>query len=109
MKKFVTIFMGSRGILEEVNLIETELSLEEYSQNIVESLYQDIDEEDLEMVQEFIDITECEGFTMVGLNEEEHLILFDFEVDEKTCNELLEFWENEDEDGIMKIVDNLAY
>ena len=109
MKKFVTVFMGSRGILEEVNLVETEFSLEEYSQNIVESLYQDIDEDDLELIQEFVNITECEGFTMVGLNEEEHLIIFDFEVNEEVCDELLELWENEDEDGIMKIVDNLTY
>lgn len=109
MKKFVTVFIGSRGCLEEVNLVETELSLLEYSQTIVDDIYEDIDEDEIEMLSEFVTINECEGFNEVGLNEEESLFIFDFEENEDLCEKLLELFENEDEEGIMDIIDKVNY
>jgi hypothetical protein len=115
MKKFVTVFIGSRGCLEEVNLVENELSLFEYSQSIVDGIYADIDvadedyEDQIEYLSEFVTINECKGFNEVGLNEEEYLFIFDFEENEDLCEKLLELFENEDEEGIMDIIDKLDY
>ena len=109
MKKFVTVFIGSRGCLEEVNLVESELSLLEYSQTIVDDIYEYVYEDDLETLSEFVTINECKGFNEVGLNEEESLFIFDFEENEDLCEKLLELLENEDEEGIMNIIGNLDY
>ena len=114
MKKFVEVFVGSRGCLEEVKLVESELTLSKYCQSKVDFILNEMkedneDEEDLEFITEFIGVEDCEGFSVVGLNEEESLIVFDFEENEEVCEKLLELFENEDEEGIMNIIDNLDY
>ncbi len=114
MKKFVEVFLGSRGMLEEVNLIESDLSCKDYydikvSQILAEMEDVSEDEEDFEFMSEFVDVTEYDGFLMVGLNEEEYLVVFDFEENEEVCNKLLKFWEEGNEEGIRDIVDNLDY
>ena len=114
MNKFVQVFLGSRGILEEVELVESELTLTEYYQKQVNDIVEELkdeceDEEDLEFMTEFVGLENYEGFSIVGLNEEEYFVIFDFKDDEELCEKLLEFWENEDEDSIKNIVDNLQY
>ena len=114
MNKFVQVFLGSRGILEEVELVESELTLTEYYQKQVNDIVEELkdeceDEEDLEFMTEFVGLENYEGFSIVGLNEEEYFVIFDFKDDEELCEKLLEFWENEDEDSIRNIVDNLQY
>jgi len=114
MNKFVQVFLGSRGMLEEVELVESELTLTEYYQKQVNDIVEELkdeceDEEDLEFMTEFVGLENYEGFSIVGLNEEEYFVIFDFKDDEELCEKLLEFWENEDEDSIKNIVDNLQY
>lgn len=114
MKKFVTVFMGSRGILEEVNLVESKLSCSDYCDSVTHDLIAELkneceDEEDFDFMIEFLGVEDYGEFKVVGLNEEEHLIVFDFEVSKDLCEKLLEFWENGDEDGIRDIIDSLDY
>jgi hypothetical protein len=114
MNKFVQVFLGSRGILEEVELVESELTLNDYYEDIVEKIKDEMkedceDEEDLEFMTEFVNLENHEGFSIVGLNEEEYLVVFDFKDDEELCKKLLKFWKNQDEDSIRNIVDNLQF
>ncbi|CAB4125323.1 hypothetical protein UFOVP54_110 [uncultured Caudovirales phage] len=114
MKKFVEVFVGSRGCLESVDLIESYYTLNEYYENKVEEIVEEFrksseDVEDFEFMREFVGIEDYEGFSVVGLNEEESLIVFDFDVNKEVCEKLLELFENEDEEGIMNIIDNLDY
>lgn len=114
MKKFVEVFLGSRGILEEVKLVESDLTLTEYYENLVEEIVDEMkdyceDEEDLEFMTEFVGLSKYDGFSIVGLNEEECLFVFDFDENEELCEKLLELYENEDEESIKDIVDNLQY
>ena len=114
MNKFVQVFLGSRGILEEVELVESELTLTEYYQKQINDIVEELkdeceDEEDLEFMTEFVGFDSYEGFSIVGLNEEEYLVVFDFKDDEELCKKLLEFLKNEDEDSIRNIVDNLQF
>ena len=114
MKKFVEVFVGSRGCLEEVNLVESELTLNEYYESKVNSIKDEMrvdceDDEDFDFMTEFVGVEDYEGFSVVGLNEEEYLVVFDFEVNKEVCEKLLELDENEDEEGIMNIIDSLDY
>ncbi len=114
MKKFVELFVGSRGCLEEVKLVETYFTLNEYYEDVVEKIKDEMkedceDEDDLEFMTEFVGVEDYEGFSVVGLNEEESLIVFDFDVNKEVCEKLLELFENEDEEEIMNIIDNLDY
>ena len=67
------------------------------------------DDEDFDFMTEFVGVEDYEGFSVVGLNEEEYLVVFDFEVNKEVCEKLLELDENEDEEGIMNIIDSLDY
>ncbi len=115
MNKFVEVFVGSRGCLEEVKVVESEMSLTDYYECYVETLIGEFeeefgeDEDDVEFMKEFVGVEEFEGFIVVGLNEEESLVVFDFEVNEEVCEKLCELWENEDEREIMNVIDNLNY
>jgi hypothetical protein len=114
MKKFVEVFVGSRGCLEEVKLVESQLTLTEYYEALTDEIKNEAkieceDEEDYDFITEFVGVEDYDGFSMIGLNEEEHLIVFDFEVNKDLCEKLLELFENEDEEGIMDIIDELDY
>ena len=114
MKKFVEVFVGSRGCLEEVKLVESDLTLKEYYEGVVEEVIEEFrksseDVEDFEFMTEFVGIEDYKEFSLVGLNEEECLYVFDFEVNKEVCEKLLEVFENEDEEGIMNIIDSLNY
>lgn len=115
MKKFVQVFMGSRGILEDVLLVESKFSISDYCESIVREIFSEIDvddddyEEEVEMLSEFVSVEELNGFTFVGLNEEEHLVVFDFDTNKDVCEKLLKLWENEDVDGVHDIINNLDY
>ena len=114
MNKFVEVFVGSRGCLEEVKVVESEMSLTDYYECYVETLIEEFfengeDEDDVEFLKEFVGVEEFEGFSVVGLNEEENLVVFDFEVNKEVCEKLCELWENEDEREIMNVIDNLNY
>ena len=114
MKKFVEVFMGSRGCLEEVKVIESDLTLKEYYKDLVEEIVEEMkedceDEDDLEFMTEFVGVEDYEGFSVVGLNEEESLIVFDFELNKDLCKKILKLYSNGDELGIRKIIDSLEY
>lgn len=114
MRKFVEVFVGSRGCLEEVKVVESEMSLTDYYECYVETLIEELyengeDEDDVEFMKEFVGVEEFEGFSVVGLNEEESLVVFDFEVNEEVCEKLCELWDNGDEREIMNVIDNLNY
>ena len=113
-KKFVEVFMGSRGCLEEVKVVESDLTLKEFYNDLVEEIVDGMkedceDEEDLEFMTEFVGVEDFEGFSVVGLNEEESLVVFDFELNEDLCEKILELYDNDDEFEIRKIIDSLEY
>jgi hypothetical protein len=88
MNKFVQVFLGSRGMLEEVELVESELTLTEYYQKQVNDIVEELreiseDEEDFEFMTEFVGLENYEGFSIVGLNEEEYFVVYDFKDDEE--------------------------
>ena len=114
MKKFVEVFMGSRGCLEGVELVESNLSLNDYYERKVDEIKNEAkieceDEEDYDFITEFVGVDNYEGFSIVGLNEEECLYVFDFEVNKELCEKLLELNENEDFDSVEDIIHNLDY
>lgn len=114
MKKFVEVFIGSRGYLEEVKVVKTDLTLNEYYSKLVEGILEDLKEnsedgEDLGFMTEFVGIEDYKGFSVVGLNEEESLIVLDFEVNKELCKKLSKLWEDEDFDSILDIIGNLEY
>jgi hypothetical protein len=112
MNKFVEVFIGSRGCLEEVKVIESEMNISDYYECYVESLIEECyenGEDDIEYYKEFIGVEEFEGFKVVGLNEEENLVVFDFEENKEVCNKLLKLWKNGDEVEIRNVIDNLNY
>lgn len=107
MKKFVKVFVGSRGIIEDVELVEIEYNdILDRSLKIFEEMVDDCDDEDdrLEMeeyVEEWcnVDVDRERGVVLVGLNEEECEYWIDCDMYENDCDRLVELFENDDCDS----------
>ena len=97
MKKFVKIELGSRGEVEELELVETsyELIEDEYDDK-----YSDLesDSDNIEYLEEFasIEIDEEKGEVMYGFSEEDCTFYVEVEKNEDLCGRLLKGWDNED-------------
>lgn len=106
--KVVNVFVGSRGRLENVEVLEVE-SMLEYCNSLVDKAREDLDEEDLEYVEEFIG-TDCyEGFNVVGLNEEEDMYVLDYKEMKGVCKSILRDWDNENEEGVIDSISSLNF
>ena len=99
MKKFLKVFVGSRGCLEEVEVIESTYD-ELYDLHDKEFL----EYEDEEYVEEFcsIDVDEEKGLINVSLNEEEGVWYVDMDINEEFCNELIELSDKDEDDQVIE-------
>ena len=98
MKKFVKIELGSRGEVEELELVES-------SYELIEDEYDDkysdlsVDNDNIEYLEEFasIEINEEKGEVMYGFSEEDCTFYVEVEKNEDLCGRLLKGWDNEDD------------
>jgi len=100
MKKFVKIELGSRGEVEELELVES-------SYELIEDEYDDkysdlsVDNDNIEYLEEFasIEISEEKGEVMYGFSEEDCTFYVEVEKNKDLCEGLLKYWEEEDLDN----------
>jgi len=97
MKKFVKIELGSRGEVENLELVES-------SYELIEDEYDDkysdlsVDNDNIEYLEEFasIEIDEEKGEVMYGFSEEDCTFYVEVEKNKDLCGRLLKGWDNED-------------
>ncbi len=97
MKKFVKIELGSRGEVENLELVES-------SYELIEDEYDDkysdlsVDNDNIEYLEEFasIEINEEKGEVMYGFSEEDCTFYVEVEKNEDLCGRLLKGWDNGD-------------
>ena len=102
MKKFVKVFVGSRGIIDEVELVEIEYNdILDRSLKIFEEMVEECDDdEDREEMEEYVeefcnvDVDREKGVVLVCLNEEECEYWIDCDMYEIDCKKLVELFEN---------------
>ena len=99
VKKFLKVFVGSRGCLEEVEVIES--SYDELFE-LYDNEFKEYEDEDY--VEEFcsIEVDEVKGLINVSLNEEEGVWYVDVELNEKFCNEIIELSDNDEDDEVIE-------
>jgi len=99
VKKFLKVFVGSRGCLEEVEVIES--SYDELF-DLYDNEFKEYEDEDY--VEEFcsIRVDEVKGLLDVSLNEEEGVWYVDVELNEKFCNEIIELSDNDEDDEVIE-------
>tara|TARA_R110000868_G_scaffold580_2_gene4202 strand:- start:183 stop:515 length:333 start_codon:yes stop_codon:yes gene_type:complete len=97
-KEFLKVFVGSRGILEEVEVVETSYK------SLMEFYDEEFYELGLEVGEEYVDEwcsfekDEVKGLVSVGLNEEEGVWFVDMELNKEFCDEILVL-DKDDKDG----------
>ena len=111
-RNFVKVVLGSRGEVENVELVESsyELIYKDFSE-ILESLKEDEDEEFLEYLEEFgnIEIDLDKGEVMYGFSEEDCTFFVEVEKNKELCEGLLKGWEEEDLDReFYELIGNLG-
>ncbi len=102
MKKFVKVFVGSRGIIEEVEVVKISYDeIEQTSSIIFQSMIDgEEDDEDREEMEEYveefctIDVDKNKGVVFVGLNEEECEYWIDCDMYGDDCEKLVELFES---------------
>ena len=99
VKKFLKVFVGSRGCLEEVEVIES--SYDELFE-LYDNQFKEYEDDDY--VEEFcsIEVDEVKGLISVSLNEEEGVWYVDVELNEKFCNEIIELSDNDEDDEVIE-------
>ena len=99
VKKFLKVFVGSRGCLEEVEVIES--SYDELY-DLHDNEFKEYEDEDY--VEEFcsIEVDEVKGLINVSLNEEEGVWYVDVELNEKFCNEIIELSDKDEDDKVVE-------
>lgn len=99
VKKFLKVFVGSRGCLEEVEVVED--SYDELCDFYDEQF---IGYEDEEYVEEFcgIDVDKEKGLISISLNEEEGVWYVDMDINEEFCNELIELSDKDENDKVIE-------
>ena len=100
MKKFVKIELGSRGEVEDLELVET-------SYELIEDEYDDkysdlsVDNDNIEYLEEFasININFNKGEVEYGFSEEDCTFYVEVEKNKDLCDGLLKGWEEDDLDN----------
>jgi hypothetical protein len=88
-KEFLKVFVGSRGMLEEVDVVVSSYK------NLMEFYDEEFYELGLEVGEEYVDefcsfeSNEEKGLVSVGLNEEEGVWFVDMELNKEFCDEIL--------------------
>ena len=92
MKKFVKVVLGSRGEVDNVEVVES--SYRDIEKN-VKSIFRELKkEEGREYVEEFcfLNVNKEKGVVEVVLGEDESEFWIDCEVNENDCNRLIELF-----------------
>jgi rubrerythrin len=101
MRKFVKVELGSRGEVDNVELLLSsyELIEKEFNEEL-EGLKDEEDEEGLEYLEEFgnIEIDKEKGEVGYGFSEEDYTFYVEVEKNKDLCEGLLKCWEEEDLD-----------
>jgi len=103
MKKFVRVEIGSRGLIESVELVEGSVEIlkkgfDEYVDRFREECE---DEEEFESYEEFMNFESFEeGYVTEGRNEEWGYVYIDCNKFKKLCGELLEIDKKVENDEI---------
>ena len=98
MGKFVKVELGSRGEVENVEVVFTtfELIEDEYDDK-----YSDlsVDSDNIEYLEEFasIEINEEKGEVMYGFSEEDCTFFVEVEKRKDLCDNLLKHWDNDED------------
>lgn len=88
-KEFLKVFVGSRGMLEEVDVVVSSYK------SLMEFYDEEFYELGLEVGEEYVDEfcsfekDEVKGLVSVGLNEEEGVWFVDMELNKEFCDEIL--------------------
>lgn len=101
MKKvFLKVFIGSRGIIEEVVKVESSYDeIVEENERLFKEMIEEEDEEDregmIEYVEEFcsVNVLEDKGVVFVGCNEEESEYYIDYNRYRDDCEKLIKLYE----------------
>jgi hypothetical protein len=100
MKNFVKVELGSRGEVENVELVLSsyELIEKEFSEEL-ERLKEEEDEDYLDYLEEFgsIEIDEEKGEVMFGFSEEDCTFFVEVEKNKELCEGLLKNWDSEED------------
>ena len=105
MKKFVKVELGSRGEVENVELVEKsyELIEKEFNEELGRLKEENEDDEDyLDYLEEFgsIEIDEEKGEVMFGFGEEDCTFFVEVEKNKEVCEGLLENWDSEEDRSV---------
>jgi hypothetical protein len=100
MRNFVKVELGSRGEVENVELVLSsyELIEKEFSEKL-ESLKEGEDEEYLDYLEEFgsIEIDFDKGEVMYGFSEEDCTFFVEVEKRKDLCDNLLKHWDSDED------------
>ena len=100
MKNFVKVELGSRGEVENVELVLSsyELIEKEFNEEL-ERLKEEEDEDYLDYLEEFgsIEINEEKGEVMFGFSEEDCTFFVEVEKNKELCEGLLKNWDSEED------------
>jgi len=111
MKNFVKVELGSRGEVENVELVKTsyELIEEVYDDKIVFMIESDFD--NIEYLEEFasINIDKEKGEVEYGFSEEDCTFYVEYDKNVELCVGLLKCWEDDDlENELYELIGNLG-
>ena len=101
-KEFLKVFVGSRGMLEEVEVVESSYK------SLMEFYDEEFYELGLEVGEDFVDEfcsfekDEVKGLVSVGLNEEEGVWFVDVEINKEFCNEIIELVKNNNDGDVVE-------
>jgi len=112
MKNFVKVELGSRGEVENVELVESGYKLikKEFKEEL-KRLKEGEDKDGLDYLKEFsfIEIDEEKGEVEFGFSEEDCTFYVEVEKNKDLCEGLLKYWEEEDLDnGFYELIGNLG-
>lgn len=103
MEKFVKIEIGSRGFIEDLDLIETTYDrIEEYYDNHIQYLLDVEDEGDVEEMENYIEeFCSCDvywerGFARLRISEEDEIIYINYRKHQQICDRLLKLAQSGD-------------
>ena len=98
MRNFVKVELGSRGEVENVELV---LSSYELIEDEYDDKYSDlsVDSDNIEYLEEFasIEINEEKGEVMYGFSEEDCTFFVEVEKNKELCEGLLKNWDSEED------------
>ena len=111
MRNFVKVELGSRGEVENVELV---LSSYELIEDEYDDKYSDlsVDSDNIEYLEEFanIEINEEKGEVMYGFSEEDCTFYVEVEKNKELCDNLLKHWDSDEDMSVefYELIGNLG-